>query len=305
MPASRAGSARSRTGPRGPARCASWSSSSPPTSRSRDAAGASGLPEHRHELVTDTLSADASCCRCRANGFLGRRTGRGTTCSPGSFPGSHPTTATGRRRRRLPRRRRGARARDLGHERRHEREAGVRADRGQALDDLHVRGLFLVGDESNITGPLQNRPGACGHSFLCTWCCRGVEQSFTRRRWARPPRCSSPGSPRWRYHSCSTRSGTRTAPRSWGPDWCIRNPCSRSARRLMQRLVTDEQLRENAGAGGSTRGRARHGHAPPTRSKPPSSAGHDRGSSRSVTAGVRRSRRGRMFWFRRRRLSGS
>ena len=58
MPASRVGSAAGQSSSRGPARCAPWSSSSLPTGRSASGAGSLGLPEHRHELLTNTLTSD-------------------------------------------------------------------------------------------------------------------------------------------------------------------------------------------------------------------------------------------------------
>ena len=88
------------------------------------------------------------------------------------------------------------------------------------LDELGLRGLFLVADESNVSEPLRDRPGS-GPSCPCTSSCPDAEAVVhSARRSAPLPRSSRPGCRRWPYRCCSTRSGTRTALHNCAPGWC-------------------------------------------------------------------------------------
>ena len=140
-----------------------------------------------------------------------------------------------------------------------------------ALDDLHLRGLFLVGDESNITGPLRNRPGVWPfvplHLVLPR--CRAVVHSASLGTTAAVARVRPSVARRTTaVRPDLERVSHRAARRRVGAQETV---LDRVARTLVEQLVTDEQLR------GERARRCRFDSptrtappAPQTRSKPPS-----------------------------------
>ncbi len=127
------------------------------------------------------------------------------------------------------------------------------------LDDLGLRGLFLVGDPSNITGPLRDRPGVWPfvplHLVLPR--CRAVVHSASLGTTAAALNSGVPSlavpllfDQIWNaYRTAQLRAGL-----------VLRRPTRPHARRLVQQLVTDPDLLENAGAL-SARLRPEHGSA--------------------------------------------
>ena len=113
------------------------------------------------------------------------------------------------------------------------------------LDDLGVRGLFLVGDESNITGPLRDRPGVWPfvplHLVLPR--CRAIVHSASLGTTAAVLHSGVPSlavpllfDQIWNaYRTAQMRAGL-----------VLRRPSRPRARRLVEQLVTDRGLQARA-----------------------------------------------------------
>jgi UDP:flavonoid glycosyltransferase YjiC (YdhE family) len=124
--------------------------------------------------------------------------------------------------------------------------AGEVFDRiAEGLDQLGVRGMFLVGDQSNITGALRDRGGvwpfAPLHQVLPR--CRAVVHSSSLGTMAAVLRAGLPSlavpllmDQIWNAH--------RTA--QLGAGLVVRNPTPRRVLRLLQQLITDQALTERA-----------------------------------------------------------
>jgi UDP:flavonoid glycosyltransferase YjiC (YdhE family) len=127
------------------------------------------------------------------------------------------------------------------------------------LDDLHLRGLFLVGDESNITGRLQNRPGVWPfvplHLVLPR--CRAVVHSASLGTTGA---VVESGFPSLAVPLLFDQIWNAYRAAQLGTGLVLRKPSRARARNMMERLVTDEKAPgERACAVGSTRRRARRG----------------------------------------------
>ena len=113
------------------------------------------------------------------------------------------------------------------------------------LDELGLRGLFLVSDESNITGPLRDRPGVWPfvplHLVLPR--CRAVVHSASLGTTAAVLEAGIPSlavpllfDQIWNaYRTAQLRAGL-----------VLRRPSRPRLRRLVEQLVTDRSLEENA-----------------------------------------------------------
>ena len=127
------------------------------------------------------------------------------------------------------------------------------------LDDLGVRGLFLVGDESNITGPLRDRRGVWPfvplHLVLPR--CRAIVHSASLGTTAAVLHSGVPSlavpllfDQIWNaYRTAQMRAGL-----------VLRRPSRPRARRLVEQLVTDRGLQARA-RDLSSRLRGEHGAA--------------------------------------------
>jgi UDP:flavonoid glycosyltransferase YjiC (YdhE family) len=113
------------------------------------------------------------------------------------------------------------------------------------LDDLGMRGLFLVGDESNITGTLRDRAGVWPFvpMHLVLPRCRAVVHSASLGTTAAVLDSGIPSlavpllfDQIWNaYRTAQLRAGL-----------VLRHPRRERARKLMQQLVTDRALQENS-----------------------------------------------------------
>ena len=113
------------------------------------------------------------------------------------------------------------------------------------LDDLGMRGLFLVGDESNITGPLARSGRASGRScplHLVLPRCRAVVHSASLGTTAAVldsgiPSLAVPLLFDQIWNAYRTAQIARRAR--------ARHPRRERARKLVQQLVTDRALQDN------------------------------------------------------------
>ena len=217
-----------------------------------------GLPEHRHELMTNTLTAHGLLLPVSPEWFP----------RPSDWPEHYVLTGF------IPWEPPDAHVAD---------EVSAFLDQGDApvlvtlgtsaatnahevfelmadtLDDLGVRGLFLVGDESNITGPLRDRPGVWPfvplHLVLPR--CRAIVHSASLGTTAAVLHSGVPSlavpllfDQIWNaYRTAQMRAGL-----------VLRRPSRPRARRLVEQLVTDRGLQARA-RDLSSRLRGEHGAA--------------------------------------------
>jgi UDP:flavonoid glycosyltransferase YjiC (YdhE family) len=115
------------------------------------------------------------------------------------------------------------------------------------LDDLGLRGLFLVGDESNVTGPLRDRPGVWPfvplHLVLPR--CRAVIHSASLGTTAA---VLEAGLPSLAIPLLFDQIWNAYRAAQLGVGLVLRHPSAPRARRLVHQLVTDPRLRDAAEA---------------------------------------------------------
>jgi UDP:flavonoid glycosyltransferase YjiC (YdhE family) len=205
-----------------------------------------GLPEHRHELLTNTLSADSLLLPVSPNWFP----------RPSDWPSRYVLTGF------IPWEPPDSRLADDVTAFLADGDAPVLVTLGTSaatnartvfelmattLDDLGLRGLFLVGDDSNITGPLRDRPGVWPfvplHLVLPR--CRAVVHSASLGTTAAVLESGVPSlavpllfDQIWNAY--------RTA--QLGAGLVLRRPSGPRTRRLVHQLVTDERLCDGARA---------------------------------------------------------
>ena len=203
-----------------------------------------GLPEHRRELLTNTLTSDRLLLPVSPEWFPRPSDWPETTVLPGFIPweppasrladdvtaflddGEPPVLVT------------------------LSTSAATNAKQwfelvANTLDELGLRGLFLVSDESNITGPLRDRPGVWPfvplHLVLPR--CRAVVHSSSLGTTAAVLEAGIPSlavpllfDQIWNAHrTAQLRAGL-----------VLRRPSRPRLRRLVEQLVTDRSLEENA-----------------------------------------------------------
>ena len=205
-----------------------------------------GLPEHRHELLTNTFSVDTLLLPVSPEWFP----------RPSDWPSRYVLTGF------IPWEPPDARLADDVTAFLDDGDAPVLVTLGTSaatnakatfelmaatLDDLDIRALFLVGDESNVTGPLRNRPGVWPFAplHLVLPRCRAVVHSASLGTTAG---VLGSGLPSLAVPLLFDQiwNAYRTAQLSAG--LVLRKPSRPRARRLMEQLVADERLRENAHA---------------------------------------------------------
>jgi len=203
-----------------------------------------GLPEHRHELLTNTLTSDRLLLPVSPQWFPRPSDWPETTVLTGFIPWEPPTSSL---------------ADDVTAFLDDgeppvlvtlSTSAATNAQQvfelmASTLDELGLRGLFLVGDESNVTGALRDRPGVWPfvplHLVLPR--CQAVVHSASLGTTAAVLESGIPSLAMpllfdqiWNaYRTAQLRAGL-----------VLRNPSRKRALPLVERLLTDRTLEDNA-----------------------------------------------------------
>jgi rhamnosyltransferase subunit B len=205
-----------------------------------------GLPEHRHELLTNTLTADRLLLPVSPSWFP----------RPPDWPARYVLTGF------IPWEPPGACLPDDVDRFLDDGDAPVVVTLGTSaatnakqtfetiatiLDDLGVRGLFLVGDESNVTGALRDRPGVWPFAplHLVLPRCRAVIHAASLGTTAA---VLQSGIPSLAVPLLFDQIWNAYRDAQLGVGLVLRHPSGRRARTLIDELVTDERLRERARA---------------------------------------------------------
>ena len=205
-----------------------------------------GLPEHRHELLTNTLSAHTLLLPVSPVWFP----------RPSDWPAHYVLTGF------IPWEPPGSRLADDVSAFLDDGDPPVLVTLGTSaatnakqvfelmattLDALGLRGLFLVGDESNVTGPLRDRPGVWPfvplHLVLPR--CRAVVHSASLGTTAA---VLESGVPSLAVPLLFDQIWNALRTAQLGAGLVMRRPSAQRARRLIHLLVTDQHLRTTAQA---------------------------------------------------------